>query len=65
MPENVRISSIADDIAPGQVWVATEGGCPGWDTWTLRYNIYGLLTYERFHPDPARCRDVQEDGRCC
>ncbi len=23
-----------------------------WDTWTFRYNLYGLLTYERFHPDP-------------
>ena len=23
----------------------------GWDTWTLRYNLYGLLTYEKFHPD--------------
>ena len=23
----------------------------GWDTWTLRYNLYGLLTYEEFHPD--------------
>ena len=24
-----------------------------WDIWTHRYNIYGLLTYERYHPDPA------------
>jgi len=22
-----------------------------WDVWTHRYNLYGLLTYERFHPD--------------
>jgi DUF1680 family protein len=22
-----------------------------WDTWTFRYNLYGLLTYERYHPD--------------
>jgi DUF1680 family protein len=23
----------------------------GWDVWSHRYNLYGLLTYERFHPD--------------
>jgi DUF1680 family protein len=23
----------------------------GWDIWSHRYNLYGLLTYERFHPD--------------
>ncbi|MBL7189336.1 MAG: glycoside hydrolase family 127 protein [Phycisphaerae bacterium] len=23
-----------------------------WDVWSHRYNIYGLLTYERFHADP-------------
>jgi len=23
-----------------------------WDVWSHRYNLYGLLTYERFHPDP-------------
>jgi uncharacterized protein len=22
-----------------------------WDIWSHRYNLYGLLTYERFHPD--------------
>ncbi len=22
-----------------------------WDVWTHRYNLYGLLTHERFHPD--------------
>jgi len=22
-----------------------------WDVWTHRYNLYGLLVYERFHPD--------------
>jgi len=27
-----------------------------WDIWTHRYNIYGLLTYDRFHPDPAAVR---------
>jgi uncharacterized protein len=24
-----------------------------WDIWTHRYNLYGLLTYENFHPNPA------------
>lgn len=23
----------------------------GWDTWTFRYNIYGLLFYEKYFPD--------------
>ncbi|MBE0673654.1 MAG: glycoside hydrolase family 127 protein [Bacteroidales bacterium] len=23
----------------------------GWDTWTFRYNIYGLLTYEKYFPN--------------
>ena len=27
-----------------------------WDIWTHRYNLYGLLTYDRFHPDPAAVR---------
>jgi len=27
-----------------------------WDIWTQRYNLYGLLTYERFHPNPAVVR---------
>jgi len=25
----------------------------GWDIWTHRYNLYGLLTYEKFHPDES------------
>jgi DUF1680 family protein len=24
-----------------------------WDVWTARYVIYGLLAYEKFHPDPS------------
>src|SRR5438876_8050005 len=24
-----------------------------WDIWTGRYALYGLLTYEKYHPDPA------------
>jgi DUF1680 family protein len=52
MPENVRASSIADDIAMAEKKKAAGKPKGGWDTWTLRYNIYGLLTYEQFHPDP-------------
>ena len=29
--------------------VPTDKG--SWDVWSHRYNLYGLLTYERFHPD--------------
>jgi len=64
MPENVSISSIADDIAP--TTKKPKGGgrrMSGWDTWTLRYNIYGLLTYERFHADPRvveACRKMAD-----
>ena len=24
---------------------------PGWDVWTHRYNLFGLLAYDRYHPD--------------
>jgi len=55
-PENVKLSDIADDIEPGKKKGTSRRRkskpSGGWDTWTLRYNIYGLLTYERFHPDP-------------
>jgi len=33
-----------------------EDAWRSWDIWTHRYNIYGLLSYERFHPDPAVVR---------
>ncbi len=49
MPENVSLKDVADDIAPQKKSVRPSRG---WDTWTFRYNLYGLLTYERFHPDP-------------
>ncbi|HUV08417.1 MAG TPA: beta-L-arabinofuranosidase domain-containing protein, partial [Spirochaetia bacterium] len=66
-PENVRESDIVDDIiAPKNKGKqpkpkAQPGG--GWDTWTHRYNIYGLLTYEKFHPDPrvvAACKKMAD-----
>ena len=55
LPENTSKNAIVDDVAPAK----SKGKKPprkakpkgGWDTWTLRYNLYGLLTYERFHPD--------------
>ena len=51
-PENITITDIFDDVASSK----NKGKKPkkvkgGWDTWTFRYNIYGLLTYEKFHPD--------------
>jgi DUF1680 family protein len=49
MPENKRLTDVADAIEAG--WKKGEEPRRGWDTWTLRYNLYGLLTYERFHPD--------------
>ena len=58
MPENVRLKSIADDIAPTK-----KKSSGGWDIWTFRYNLYGLLTYERFHPDPRvveACRKMAD-----
>lgn len=66
-PENVSLTAIADDVtapkktgAPRPPRVTPKGG---WDTWTLRYNIYGLLTYERFHPAPRvveACRKMAD-----
>jgi DUF1680 family protein len=45
---------LADDIqedekeAAAAVWKNAKGG---WDTWTFRYNLYGLLTYESYFPN--------------
>ena len=60
MPENISLEDVADDIAPQK-----KGSRPskGWDTWTFRYNLYGLLTYERFHPNPRvvdACRKMAD-----
>ncbi len=54
-PENVSLADLADDIEPSKgKKAAKRRPTPfgGWDTWTLRYTLYGLLTYERFHRDP-------------
>jgi len=48
-PENVTVADPHDDT---DVANAKRRGI-GWDTWTHRYNLYGLLTYERFFPNEA------------
>lgn len=37
--------------AQNKRFYATPADKGRWDTWTFRYNLYGLLTYERFHRD--------------
>jgi len=55
LPENDMKTELADDIQPTSKKVNSQandkapGG--GWDTWTIRYNIYGLLTYEKYFPN--------------
>ncbi len=44
-PENISTSEIADDVEHERLLSG------GWDVWTHRYNIYGLLTYEKYHED--------------
>ena len=45
-PENESMKNIFDDVA-----TSSKGFKGGWDTWTHRYNLYGLLTYERCFPN--------------
>ena len=47
-PENVDLA-VHDDMDTG---IARKRRA-GWDTWTHRYNLYGLLFYERVFPDEA------------
>jgi len=55
LPENDIKTELADDIQPtkkkanSQANDEAPGG--GWDTWTIRYNMYGLLTYEAYFPN--------------
>jgi len=55
VPENEMKKWVADDIQPGQkkanVQAAEKSPEGGWDTWTIRYNLYGLLTYEKYFPN--------------
>jgi DUF1680 family protein len=60
-PENGVDSDIADDLEP--VKKGQRHGGAGWDTWTFRYNLYGLLTYEKFHANPKvvdACRKMAD-----
>jgi DUF1680 family protein len=54
IPEVIDPRDLADDTytekeqeAAREVWRRAGG----WDTWTFRYNIYGLLIYEKYFPD--------------
>lgn len=55
VPENGMKTQLADDIQAANKKVNSQaidkapGG--GWDTWTIRYNLYGLLTYEEYFPN--------------
>ena len=47
VPENVPVADPHDDMDVSRA----RKGRVGWDIWTHRYNLYGLLTYERFFPN--------------
>ena len=49
LPENVEVAEAHDDMDAA---IASKRRA-GWDTWTHRYNLYGLLTYERVFPNEA------------
>ena len=49
LPENVDLAAPHDDM-DGAIARKRRAG---WDTWTHRYNLYGLLTYERVFPNEA------------
>ena len=52
-PENVPAAKPHDDMDVSQ----GSKHRPGWDVWTHRYNLYGLLTYEAVFPN-ARVVDA-------
>jgi DUF1680 family protein len=51
--ESTDPSLLADDIEEDKkaAAIAAWHAKGGWDTWTLRYNLYGLLTYEKYFPN--------------
>lgn len=49
LPENTDQGRPHDDMDVATVRKRRAG----WDTWTHRYNLYGLLTYERVFPNEA------------
>ncbi len=50
---------VAAQLPNGYIGTYDESRCfykftndtKGWDIWTQRYNLYGLLTYEKYNPD--------------
>ena len=48
-PENVPLVKPHDDM---DVRMTGQKPRAGWDVWTHRYNLYGLLTYEAVFPNP-------------
>jgi len=59
-PEEARFMNVpegtaflSDDIPDEKKQRMEKVTRGGWDTWTFRYNIYGLLTYEKFFPNEA------------
>jgi len=49
VPENEDPKLVADDIETKKARQRRYRG--GWDTWTFRYNLYGLLSYEKIFPN--------------
>ncbi len=49
-PEN---GTINNDVADDMEYEISEGEKPkgGWDVWTFRYNLHGLLFYENYFPN--------------
>ncbi len=50
VPENGKTNK---DLADDMDYEITEGEKPkgGWDVWTFRYNLHGLLFYEKYFPN--------------
>ncbi len=55
VPENMDSKALADDtytsVEKEAIRRHLQSNMGGWDTWTHRYNLYGLLTYEHYFPD--------------
>ena len=49
VPENEDPKLVTDDIETKKTRQRRYRG--GWDTWTFRYNLHGLLTYEKVFPN--------------
>ena len=50
LPENSEDGNLSDDVNPLMEKNSKKGG---WDIWTHRYNLFGLLTYEKEFPNEA------------